>query len=71
MHVVAAKGRNYNQIVSRLEVENRGCSFAAGFAASRSQHHKGKFSERVAQFSAAKFPQPCVKSPDQANRPRL
>jgi len=39
MHVVAAKGRNYNQIGAILEIENRCCSLATGFAAPRGEQH--------------------------------
>jgi hypothetical protein len=47
MHVVAAKGRNNNEIGSILEIENRGASLASRYAASRSEHHERRCSERV------------------------
>ena len=48
MHVVAAKGRNNNEIGSILEIKNRYCSLAPGYAAPRSEHHEGRCSERIA-----------------------
>ena len=48
MHVVAAKGRNNNEIGSILEIKNRCCSLAPRFAAPRSEHHEGRCSERIA-----------------------
>jgi hypothetical protein len=71
MLVVAAKGRDDNKIGAMLEIKYRGGSLAPGFAAPGRKHHKGKPSERVAQFSASQFPQPHVKAPDQANSFRL
>jgi hypothetical protein len=48
MHVVAAKGRNHNEIGFILEIKHRCCSLAPGFPAPRSEQHKGRSSERIA-----------------------
>ena len=48
MHVVAAKGRNNNDIAFMSEIENRCCSLAPCFAAPRRQHHERRSSERIA-----------------------
>jgi len=48
MHVIAAKGRNNNEIGSILEIKNRCCSLAPRFAAPRSEHHEGRSAEHIA-----------------------
>ena len=47
MHVVAAKGRNHNEIGSIFEIKNRCRSLPPCFAALRSEHHEGRYSERI------------------------
>ena len=48
MHVVAAKGRNNNEIGSILEIKNRCCSLPPGFAAPGGEQHEGRCSEPIA-----------------------